>query len=159
MTPNPAHSNRPPQCQGQLYTPVSSSAAPSQQLAVVPAANPPPKQFKRLSPQEMAEHRRQGICYNCDEPYIRGHKCPRLFYLEVTDFDEAEDTEHNTDGEPQDQPPLISLHAIAGFTTNDTMKIRVRIGESELIALLDSGSTSNFIYQHGGSTESWVTLS
>jgi len=96
----------------------------------------------------MAERRRQGLCYNCDEPYVRGHKCPRLFYLEVTDFDEAEDTEHNTDGddgEPQDQPPLISLHAIAGFTTNDTMKIRVRIGESELIALLDSGSTSNFI--------------
>jgi hypothetical protein len=47
-----------------------------------PAASRP---FRRLSPAEMADRRRQGLCYNCDEPYVRGHKCQRLFYLEVTD--------------------------------------------------------------------------
>jgi hypothetical protein len=40
----------------------------------------------------MAERRRQGLCYNCDEPYVRGHKCPRLFYLDVTDFDDNDDS-------------------------------------------------------------------
>jgi hypothetical protein len=29
---------------------------------------------------------RQGLCYNCDEPYVRGHVCQRLFYLELADF-------------------------------------------------------------------------
>jgi hypothetical protein len=34
----------------------------------------------------MLERRRQGLCYNCDEPYVRGHKCQRLFYLEIADY-------------------------------------------------------------------------
>ena len=34
----------------------------------------------------MQERRRQGLCYNCDEQYVRGHVCPRLFYLEADDF-------------------------------------------------------------------------
>ena len=93
----------------------------------------------------MAERRRQGLCYNCDEPYVRGHKCPKLFYLEVTDFDDVDDSEQPIAEEPEDPPPLISLHAIAGLTTNDTMKVNVKIGESVLCALLDSGSSSNFI--------------
>jgi hypothetical protein len=29
----------------------------------------------------MPERRRQGLCYNCDEQFVRGHKCPRLFCL------------------------------------------------------------------------------
>jgi len=40
-----------------------------------------------------------------------------LFYLEVTDFDEAEDTDPTNKEELDDQPPLTSLHAIAGLTT------------------------------------------
>ena len=93
----------------------------------------------------MAERRQQGLCYNCDEQYTRGHKCPRLFYLEVTDAEE-DDTEESTEQQQhEEQPPLISLHAIAGMTTNDTMRVRVKIGEHEFTTLLDSGSTSNFI--------------
>jgi len=93
----------------------------------------------------MADRRQQGLCYNCDEQYTRGHKCPRLFYLEVTDFEEEDTAAQEDQTQQEEQPPLISLHAIAGFTTNDTMKVQVRIGETELIALLDSGSTSNFV--------------
>ena len=40
----------------------------------------------------MAERRRKGLCFNCDEQYVRGHKCQRLFYLEVTD-DDDDDTD------------------------------------------------------------------
>jgi hypothetical protein len=30
------------------------------------------------------------LCFNCDEPYVRGHACKRLFYLEADDYiDEA----------------------------------------------------------------------
>lgn len=43
----------------------------------------------------MAERRKQGLCYNCDEQYVRGHKCARLFYIELDDYDDnmlVEDT-------------------------------------------------------------------
>jgi hypothetical protein len=35
---------------------------------------------------EMQERRRQALCYNCDEPYVQGHVCQRLFYLECGDY-------------------------------------------------------------------------
>ncbi|XP_039820334.1 uncharacterized protein LOC120682466 [Panicum virgatum] len=122
---------------------------------LTPASPAPSRPFRRPTPTEMADCRRQGLCYNCDDPYVRGHKCPRLFYLEVTDFDEdsavtdfdEDSAEIQSDTPQEEQPPLISLHAIAGLTTNDTMCVHVKIGEHNLIALLDSGSTSNFINQ------------
>lgn len=40
---------------------------------------------------------------------------------------------------------MISLHAIIGIRTEDTMQLRVQIGNHEFTALLDSGSTHNFI--------------
>jgi hypothetical protein len=53
-----------------------------------PTQSPVP--FKCLTPAEMVERCKQGLCYNCDEPYVRGHRYPRLFYLEVTDFADDE---------------------------------------------------------------------
>jgi hypothetical protein len=45
----------------------------------------------------MALRRKQGLYYNCEEPYVRGHKRARLFFLEVADYiveepDDAMDT-------------------------------------------------------------------
>jgi hypothetical protein len=50
----------------------------------------PPRPFRRLTPAEMTERRRMGLCYNCDDQYVKGHKCPQLFYLEVSDYDEVD---------------------------------------------------------------------
>lgn len=38
-----------------------------------------------LLPKEMDEQRRQGLCFNCDEPYSRGHNrtCRCLFFVEM----------------------------------------------------------------------------
>jgi hypothetical protein len=33
----------------------------------------------------MGERRRMGLCYNCDEQFIRGHQCKRLFNLLISD--------------------------------------------------------------------------
>jgi hypothetical protein len=46
----------------------------------------PTHSFCRFTPVEMLERCRQGLCYNCDEPYVCGHKCQRLFYLEMADY-------------------------------------------------------------------------
>ena len=118
----------------------SSSSTPPAPAAAVQ------RPFKRLSPEEMADRRKQGLCYNCDEPYVRGHKCARLFYLEVNDYivkepDDADDDKAaplGTDQPPFDpDAPLISLSAITGICASDTMQLCVQIGAHELIALLD----------------------
>lgn len=107
----------------------------------------PPRPFKRLTPTKMAERRRQGLCYNCDEQYIKGHKCPRLFYLEVSDFVDPVPEEFDQSYMPrsEEMEPLISLHASTGIKKDGTMKIWLTIGNHELTALLDTGSTSNFV--------------
>lgn len=127
----------PPPLQSAPTATATPTSTPS-----MPAA--PPRQLRRLSSAEMAERRRQGLCYNCDEPYVRGHKCQRLFYLEVSDCDDHNQSA-NADEVAEDLPPLISLHAITGNRSADTMQVKVGIGNHQFTALLDSGSTRNFI--------------
>ncbi|KAL8140348.1 hypothetical protein V2J09_006369 [Rumex salicifolius] len=47
--------------------------------------------IKKLTRDEMAERRAKGLCYNCDDPYVRGHKCWKLFWIEVQQGFELED--------------------------------------------------------------------
>lgn len=49
--------------------------------------------------------------------------------------------------QPDDGKPEISLAALTGIQprSGHTMQLQVEIGSSSLIALLDSGSTHNFI--------------
>ena len=97
---------------------------------------------KRLTQAEQEERRRLGLCYNCDEKFSRGHNrvCKRLFLLEGV----VEDDEDVEEGAIETSPHF-SLHAIAGVHFSDTMQIQVALGDTSLIALLDSGSTHNFI--------------
>lgn len=109
--------------------------------------SPPGRPFKYLTPSEMAERRKQGLCYNCDEPYVQGHKCARLFYLEAADYIVEEPPESDEDEATADhsEQPTISLAAIAGVRTEDTMQVYVQLGDVQCLALLDSGSTHNFV--------------
>jgi hypothetical protein len=67
--------------------PVAGPSVTTGATLAVPAPLPAPApSFRRLTPEELLERRRQGLCYNCDEPYVRGHQCKRLFYLESADF-------------------------------------------------------------------------
>ncbi|KAJ4749170.1 Sulfite exporter TauE/SafE family protein [Rhynchospora pubera] len=57
-------------------------------LPAPPMSGPDQRSLRRLTPTEMAERRQKGLCFNCDELYTRGHKCKRLFWLEIMDEDE-----------------------------------------------------------------------
>ncbi|XP_072146353.1 uncharacterized protein [Setaria viridis] len=100
---------------------------------------------RRLTPDEMAECRYLGLCFNCNEKYTRGHNrfCRRLFFIEGVELedtlDAADDEERNTEA------PCFSLQAVAGVPMASTMQIAVVIGAASLLALLDSGSMHNFI--------------
>jgi hypothetical protein len=91
--------------------------------------------FKKLTATEMEDGRSKRLCFNCDEKYVMGHRCKRLFYIESADEDDEDEGDNLQ----------ISLLAIIGVRTSDTMQLMVHVGKRELVALLDSGSTHNFI--------------
>ena len=79
---------------------------------------------------------------------------PDFFYLEASDYIVEEPAD--TDEEPAapaaaSQPPfdpdapMISLNAITGIQIEDTMQLYIQIGNEQFVALLDSGSTHNFV--------------
>jgi hypothetical protein len=102
--------------------------------------------LKRLSPEEQAERCRLGLCFNCNEPYSRGHNrvCRRIFYLNGVEI--AADEEPAGDDQ-QEGAPVFSLRAVAGMPICDSMQVRASLGATTLDALLDSGSTHNFIVE------------
>ena len=70
---------------GSRPGPDSAPGRPAQ-ASTAPLAATAARPFRRLTSAELLERRRQGLCFNCDEPYTPGHACPRLFYLKVADY-------------------------------------------------------------------------
>lgn len=130
-------------------------ASPSQCLPLPPpvvqhtastgAPGPTLRQFRRLTPTEMVEHYRQRLCYNLFEPYVRGHHCQRLFYLELVDSTDDVDEATNAEASPADELEELVVSLFVGICTEDTMQIPVYIHDHRFLALLDNGSTHNFV--------------
>jgi hypothetical protein len=119
-------------------TPASSSQRPAASAPnTVTVAG---RTVRRLSPDQIDERRRNGQCFNCDEKYVRGHNrvCAKRFSLELHDGDDDDDAD-------APEEPRISLLAIAGVRTRNTMQVVVRFGAVTVTTLLDSGSTHNFV--------------
>ncbi|WVZ68636.1 hypothetical protein U9M48_017555 [Paspalum notatum var. saurae] len=109
--------------------------------AAAPLAKPDGAQkslFRRPSPEELAEKRRKGECYFCTEQFGPDHKCATkgVFLLELDDGATEEEAANDLG---------ISLHALTGISTAKTMQLRVRLGDTDLLALVDSGSTHTFL--------------
>jgi hypothetical protein len=100
---------------------------------------------KRLSMQEQEERRRQGLCFNCNERYTRGHNrvCTRIFYINGVELDTAD--ESATGDDPDTETPVFSLHAVAGVLVGNTVQLQVIVGAATFVALIDTGSTHSFI--------------
>jgi hypothetical protein len=78
----------------------------------------------RLNQAEQEEHRRLGMCFNCDEKYSRGHNkvCKRLFLLDCAAFDDNdEDAAVATEDSADAESPIFSLHAVVGIPVADTI--------------------------------------
>jgi hypothetical protein len=115
---------------------------------------------------EQQERRRQGLCFNYDELYVHGHVCQRLFYLVNDDYIDDDvpaeaavaavfqeertpaptSLDSTCDAPPAGDLPTMSLKALAGVSTENSMLLPVTVRGQRLVALLDSGSTTNFIH-------------
>ena len=113
--------------------------------------------IKHLFEAEMQEHWEKGICYNCDKKFTSAHRCveKNLYLLDVDSppapeifYDAQDPTDDDGDIQqlptPEDQPE-ISLHALAGFTTPQTMQVKGFFKKLPLKILIDFGSSHNFI--------------
>ncbi|KAA0063363.1 retrotransposon protein [Cucumis melo var. makuwa] len=86
---------------------------------------------KRLSDAEFRARLDKGLCFRCNEKYSHGHRCKIKEKRELMLFilNEEESTE---EGE--------------NLTTKGTMKLRGVVKGKEIIVLIDSGATHNFIH-------------
>ena len=99
----------------------------------------------------MKERREAGLCFNCDEKWIRGHKCATsTLYIVMTDA-EAE-AYNNTLQETPDisendvnDTGEISINALAGSVNCNTLKFKGEFEKHSLCILVDTGSTHSFI--------------
>jgi len=70
----------------------------------------------------------KGYTSNCVEPFALGHRCKRLFLIDGSGVSEDVCEESHSEQKPVDvEAPTISLHAICGSTTPQTMRVIARI--------------------------------
>jgi hypothetical protein len=126
---------------------------------VNPTTPSAPLKIQKLTRDETAECQLKGLCYNCDEKYFPGHKCKEqnIFMAISEDISEedveplivSESPESSDITSPSDPPEVelvISLNALTGFSTPQTLKLIGYIKHQKVIILVDSGSTHNFIH-------------
>jgi hypothetical protein len=107
-------------------------------MTVLKPANTNKPRFKHLTVEELAAKRVNGECYRCTEKYSADHQCSSkgVFLLELDDgVEEVEDIEELG----------ISLHALTDIDVANTMKLRVKINGTKLLAPVDTGSSHTFI--------------
>jgi hypothetical protein len=70
-----------------------------------------PTTVLRLAPAKIAQWRKDGKCFHCNDLFVQGHKkqCKQLFVIEV--LVEECDNDHT----PEGTDPTISLHALTGI--------------------------------------------
>lgn len=74
--------------------------APPTRLAL-PAPPKPAIPIRRLTQTEMLTRRAKGLCFNCDERFVRGHRCKTSQFLLLLS-DEAEPPPENNDTNPDE---------------------------------------------------------
>ncbi|RZR89674.1 hypothetical protein BHM03_00017432 [Ensete ventricosum] len=85
---------------------------------------------KKLTRDELREHSAKGLCWHCDELWSREHryKKGRLLMIEPMEDEDSEPSkkvlvpeEEAMEEEPQ--PADYAVHALAGYSNPQTMKV------------------------------------
>ena len=110
----------------------------------------------------MAARREKGLCFNCDEKFVPGHRCkPPLFLCllatggdDPCTLDSAPSVDIPEPTQPTDIEPVlpepeelsaISLHASEGRFVPTKLRLEGTIAGQSVVVLVENGSTHNFI--------------
>lgn len=139
--------NRPAQHYSSPSATITTNPKPLPPLLPTLPNKLPVKPFTEI---EMQERRDKGLCYNCDEHYVCGHRCNPKFLLliasESADHLPSLDSKspHETEETPL-EAGLISLNALSGQWSPRTFRVTGSLNGYEVQILVDSGATHNFI--------------
>lgn len=110
---------------------------------------------QRYSDAELDNMRREGICFKCGAKWSRAHAavCPNrelrvmtiINGLELEVLLEEDDEVASTVGMVTPELKILSFNAYMGISSPKTTKLCGKIGDEEMIFLLDSGASHNFI--------------
>ena len=105
--------------------------------------------IKRLSPTQMQKRRALGLCYNCDEKFLPGHKCSTSCFLLLLDdaepVPEILHTPHDLDQTEDMVHFHLSPHALTRNFSPQTLKFQGLIHNLPVPVLIDSGSSHNIL--------------
>ncbi|GKB86719.1 putative mitochondrial protein [Tanacetum coccineum] len=151
-TPSGWNANRSVTYPSKSTTTTLALPAPNNQTVTKYPASSVSTPRKMLSQKEFAEKRAKSQCFYCDKKYVPGHKCEgQMFTLEITGQEEEECLEEEEEEEESDMiayelsnqtpqsSPHISLNALSGIPTHNTMRVRGHVLKQLLHILMDSG--------------------
>ncbi|GKC46125.1 ty3-gypsy retrotransposon protein [Tanacetum coccineum] len=132
--------------QYQRATPsVKTPLLPTPPKATV-ASTGKPLGIKWISPAERQERLSKGLCFNCDNRWTRGHKCPGKFLLLMTDYDDDPGEEVTTnEDEAVESGDISILNSLVGHGSSRSLQLWGKIGTIGVHVLIDNGSTHNFV--------------
>ena len=106
---------------------------------------------KRLTREELQERSANGLCWHCDAPWSHEHRCSkgRLFIIEPVEEviehpkESIEHKEENAEEEPQ--LTEVTVHALAGYSNPQMMKVGGLHKQQLITIFIDTGSTNNIL--------------
>ncbi|CAI8599296.1 unnamed protein product [Vicia faba] len=116
---------------------------------------PRDRDFKHLSYNELMERKQKGLCFKCGGPFHPMHQCPEKQLRDLVVEEGGDDVDETkflaievdkSDEEDKGEMSVLNLHHIA-HKTHHTMKFQGTIQGVEVLILVDSGTTHNFILQ------------
>ena len=153
-----AQTNKPAQSTGQSPNlnkgrSTTNATTASSNTQTKPNHNRLKAPFRRLTPAEVAKWKAEGLCYRCDEKYIYPHRCaqPEVVVLMVLE-DGTEIDVSNCSVELEEEEiakevevAAISISSIVGISSTRTIKLKGKLMGKEVVVLIDSGATHNFV--------------
>ncbi|GJS47703.1 ty3-gypsy retrotransposon protein [Tanacetum coccineum] len=109
-------------------------------------SNAKPLAIKWISPAERQERLNKGLCFNCDNKWVRGHKCPGKFLLLMVD--DGDDVGHDRDvvgADAVESGDISILNSLIGHGSPRSLQLWGTIGTGDVHVLIDNGSMHNFV--------------